>query len=105
MIEGTVYLNLYEAFHEWYFVVLYVAAVTALGFHLWHAVWSASQTWGSDKPNRNPTIRRFSAAVAITVTVAFAIVPLGFIADVFPEPPAAEADLMLEHESPSRCSN
>ena len=61
VIEGTVYLNLYEAFHEWYFVVLYVAAVTALGFHLWHAVWSATQTWGSDKPNRNPTIRRFSA--------------------------------------------
>lgn len=90
LAEGTVYANLYEAFHEWYFVVLYVAAVAALGFHLWHAVWSASQTWGTDKPNRNPTIRRLSATIAIGVAIGFAAVPIAFFADVLPEPPGYE---------------
>ncbi len=87
LAEGTVYLNLYQAFHEWYFVLLYVAAVGALGFHLWHAIWSATQTWGADKPNRNPTLRRFSAGTAIVVSVAFAAVPIAFWVDILPAPP------------------
>ena len=88
--EGTVYLNLYEAFQEWYVVLIYVAAVIGLGFHLWHAIWSAAQTWGADKPNRNPTIRRFAAGTAIVVTVGFAAVPICFWTDVLPEPGGAE---------------
>ncbi len=87
LVEGAVYLNLYQAFQEWYFVLLYVAAVCALGFHLWHAIWSATQTWGSDKPNRNPTLRRFSAGTAIVVTVAFAALPIAFWIDILPAPP------------------
>ena len=87
LTEGTVYANLYGAFHEWYFVLIYVAAVCGLGFHLWHAIWSATQTWGADKPNRNPTLRRFSAGTAIVVTVAFAAVPIAFWTDILPAPP------------------
>lgn len=86
VIEGAVYENMYEAFSEWYFVLVYVVAVLALGFHLWHGIWSATQTWGSDKPNRNPTIRRFAAGTAVTVTIAFAAVPVAFWVDLLPEP-------------------
>ncbi len=91
LAEGTVYANLYEAFQKWYFVLLYLAAVLALGFHLRHAVWSVTQTWGADKPNRNPTLRRLSAGTAIVVTAAFAAVPVAFFAGALPEPPAAAA--------------
>jgi len=91
--SGTVYANLYDAFQKWYFVLLYVAAVAALGFHLRHAIWSIFQTGGWDKPNRNPTIRRFATTLAVSVTVAFAAVPIAFWSDILPTPPAREATL------------
>jgi succinate dehydrogenase / fumarate reductase cytochrome b subunit len=76
--EGVVYHNLEEAFSNPLFVVIYVAAATALGFHLRHAIWSAIQTGGWDKPNRNPTFRRISNWTALAVGVGFASVPVAF---------------------------
>ncbi|HYU61954.1 MAG TPA: succinate dehydrogenase cytochrome b subunit [Solirubrobacterales bacterium] len=84
--SGTVYSNLYLAFQEWWLVAIYVGAVVLLGFHLYHALWSVTQTAGWDKPNRNPTFRRAAAVIAIGVTVGFAAVPIAFFADVLPEP-------------------
>ncbi len=85
--EGTVYENLYDAFQKWYFVAIYVGAVALLGLHLYHALWSATQTAGWDKPNRNPTLRRFATGTAILVAVGFASVPIAFWTEVLPEPP------------------
>jgi succinate dehydrogenase / fumarate reductase cytochrome b subunit len=91
--DGAVYANLYDAFQKWYFVLVYVAAVSFLGLHLHHAVWSVTQTAGWDKPNRNPTFRRFAAGTAIAVAVGFAAVPIAFWTDILPAPPAPEAQL------------
>lgn len=84
--SGEVYANVYNAFQKWYFVLLYVAAVVALGFHLRHAMWSVFQTAGWDKPNRNATFRGFATTLAVAVTVAFAAVPLAVWTDVLPAP-------------------
>lgn len=84
--EGTVYANLYDAFQKWYFVVIYVAAVVVLGFHLRHALWSVTQTAGWDKPNRNPTLRRGATFVAGAVTVGFAAIPILFWTGALPSP-------------------
>jgi succinate dehydrogenase / fumarate reductase cytochrome b subunit len=88
--SGTVYANLYDAFQEWWLVLIYVAAVVLLGLHLFHALWSATHTAGWDKPNRNPTLRRGAAVLAIGVTVAFAAVPIAFWVDALPEPSGAQ---------------
>jgi succinate dehydrogenase / fumarate reductase cytochrome b subunit len=79
---GTVYANLDAAFAKWYFVVLYVGAVTLLGLHLRHAIWSVTQTAGWDKPNRNTTFRRFATGLALFAAVGFALVPLAFFTGV-----------------------
>ncbi len=76
--SGTVYANLSAAFQKWYFVLLYVLAVVALGFHLRHALWSATQTMGADRPDRNLAIRRSATALSVIVTVGFAIIPIFF---------------------------
>lgn len=86
--EGTVYANLHAAFDKWYFVVLYVGAVLLLGMHLRHAIWSVTQTAGWDKPNRNPTFRRFATWLAVAVTVGFAAVPICFFTGILPDPPS-----------------
>jgi succinate dehydrogenase / fumarate reductase cytochrome b subunit len=86
--EGEIYSNLYGAFQKWYFVVLYVAAVTALGYHLRHGVWSLFQTLGLDSPARNPYLRHGATALATVVVVGFAIIPLAFFTGALPEPTA-----------------
>jgi succinate dehydrogenase cytochrome b subunit len=88
--EGTVYANLYEAFQKWYFVLLYVSAVSLLGLHLRHALWSVTQTAGWDKPNRNPTFRRAANVLALSVAIGFAAIPVCFWTGVLPEPGGAE---------------
>ncbi len=86
LAEGTVYANLYDAFQQLWIVVLYVAAVAILGFHLRHALWSVLQTHGVDAPNRNPTIRRGATATAVLITVGFAAIPIVIYAGLLPEP-------------------
>jgi len=76
--QGAVYDNLDRAFQDPLFVVIYVAASLALGFHLLHAVWSFFQTGGWDKPNRNPTLRRLSTVIAVGVAGGFMAVPIAF---------------------------
>jgi succinate dehydrogenase / fumarate reductase cytochrome b subunit len=84
--EGEIYSNLYGAFQKWYFVVIYVAAVTALGYHLRHGVWSLFQTLGLDRPARNPYLRHGATGLAVVVAVGFAIIPLAFFTGALPEP-------------------
>ena len=86
LASGAVYANVYDAFQEWWLVAIYVIAVGLLGLHLWHALWSATQTWGADKPNRNPTFRRAAKAISLAVAIGFAVVPLAFFTGILPEP-------------------
>ena len=86
LAEGQVYANLYDAFQEWWLVVIYVAAVVVLGFHLRHALWSVLQTHGFDAPNRNPSFRRGANATALLITVGFAAIPIAIFAGLLPEP-------------------
>ena len=88
--SGEVYANLYDAFQEWYLVVIYVAASAALYLHLRHALWSATQTAGWDRPNRNPTFRRTATALAVAVAIGFAVLPVAIWADLLPEPESGQ---------------
>lgn len=84
--EGEIYSNLHGAFQKWYFVVLYLAALGALAYHLRHGVWSMFQTLGLDRPSRNAYLRHGSTALAVIVALGFALVPLGFLTGVLPDP-------------------
>ena len=84
--EGDVYANLYNAFQEWYFVVIYVAAVIFLAFHLRHGIWSLTQTLGWDSPSRNRSIRYTATGLSIVLAVGFDAVPILFFTDVLDAP-------------------
>ncbi len=93
--EGAVYANLYNAFQKWYFVLLYVAAVGSLGFHLRHGVWSAAQTLGLDSPERNQAIRRTAGALAVVIVVGFVLVPVLFWTGALAAPDAASTQASI----------
>lgn len=90
--QGEVYANVWSAFQETWIVVLYVAMMGVLFFHLRHALWSLIQTAGWDKPNRNATFRRGATVTAVAVSVAFAVVPIMFWAGAMPEPLETSSD-------------
>lgn len=88
--KGALYANLYNAFQEWYFVVIYLAALVFLGLHLRHAIWSLCQTLGLDSPERNFGIRMSANGLTLVIVVGFALIPVLFFAGVLAEPPAEE---------------
>jgi succinate dehydrogenase / fumarate reductase cytochrome b subunit len=62
----SVYRNVVVGFSVWYVSVFYVAAMVALGFHMYHGVWSMFQTLGLN----NVRVNRFYRALATVSSVA-----------------------------------
>ena len=84
--NGTVYANAYLAFQKWWIVLIYIGALTVLGFHLNHALWSGAQTSGMDNPDRNWFWRRLATGVTLVTVIGFALVPVLFWTDALPKP-------------------
>jgi succinate dehydrogenase / fumarate reductase, cytochrome b subunit len=78
-VRGGVYHNVVESFNQWWLVVIYVAAMVALGLHLYHGTWSMFQTFGVNSRRWDRVIRRTAATVAIVVFVGFSAVPIGVL--------------------------
>jgi succinate dehydrogenase / fumarate reductase cytochrome b subunit len=65
-------------------VLLYVAAMGALGLHLYHGVWSSVRTLGASKASADPLKRPIAAALALVVWLGFTIIPITIFAGIFP---------------------
>jgi succinate dehydrogenase / fumarate reductase, cytochrome b subunit len=57
------------------FVIFYVLAMVALGFHLWHGFQSAFQSLGANG-RFTPAIKIFGKAFSVIVAFLFAIIPI-----------------------------
>ncbi len=75
-VSGDPYHNVVQAFRAWPVVVVYLLALLALGFHLFHGTWSMFQTLGLNSDDWDGTIRGLAWLVAIVVPVGFAVVPI-----------------------------
>jgi succinate dehydrogenase / fumarate reductase cytochrome b subunit len=87
--ETDVYGNVVKGFSKWWVVLFYVAAMAALGLHLYHGAWSSLRTIGAVKPSRNPLRHAGAAIVALIVTLGFLAVPLGVLFGVVDPTPTA----------------
>jgi len=68
----SVYRNVVIGFSVWYVSAFYIAAMVALGLHMYHGVWSMFQTLGVNTENASRVYRALA-------TVSSAIVVLGNI--------------------------
>jgi succinate dehydrogenase / fumarate reductase cytochrome b subunit len=59
---------------------LYVAAMVALGLHLFHGVASSVQTWGLNGPRSFPWVERVGIALALALAAAFVAIPVAVFA-------------------------
>lgn len=81
-VRGDIYGNLVGGFQRPWAVALYLVAVFALAMHLYHGIWSTTQTLGIKSPRSNRPIRAVATLVALVVFVGFSAVPIGVAAGV-----------------------
>lgn len=70
------YANMVAGFQFLPTVLFYLVALTALGLHLYHGVWSVFQTLGLNNANTTKALHMTAIAVAVIVAGGFASVPL-----------------------------
>jgi succinate dehydrogenase / fumarate reductase cytochrome b subunit len=81
-IEGDVYANVVTGFQVWWVSAFYIVAQVALGFHLYHGLWSLFQSLGWSHPRFNPWRRTFAHAFAWIITLGNISFPLAVLAGV-----------------------
>jgi succinate dehydrogenase / fumarate reductase cytochrome b subunit len=71
-----VYANVVRSFRIWWVALFYVAAMAALGLHLFHGAWSSVRSIGVSPPSPRPLNRRMSLVIAVVVWAAFTAIPV-----------------------------
>lgn len=64
------------AFEQLWYVIFYIIAIIALGYHLLHGVFSAHRTIGLYHPLYNKIVKLAGAVFAIAITIGYIIIPL-----------------------------
>jgi succinate dehydrogenase / fumarate reductase cytochrome b subunit len=75
-ITKDLYLEVKEAFGQWWYVLLYVLSMVAIAFHLWHGFESAFQTLGINHPHYTPWIQKIGRAFSVLIPAGFALIPI-----------------------------
>jgi len=78
--EGNVYHNVVTGFSVWYVSLFYIVAQVALGFHLYHGLWSMFQSLGWNHPRYNRWRNGFAHAFAWIITLGNISFPVAVLA-------------------------
>jgi len=78
-VEGDVYHNMVAGFSVWWVSLFYIVAQVALGFHLYHGLWSMFQSLGWSHPRFNLWRNGFAHAFAWLITLANISFPLAVL--------------------------
>jgi succinate dehydrogenase / fumarate reductase cytochrome b subunit len=72
----NVYNNLVNGFSNPAIAGFYIVAQIALGMHLYHGIWSLTQSVGADHPKYNALRQRASIVGTLLVVLGFVVVPI-----------------------------
>jgi succinate dehydrogenase / fumarate reductase cytochrome b subunit len=90
-VEGAVNHNFVRGFQVVGASAAYVAAMVALGLHMYHGGWSLFQTLGISHPRYNNLRLVFATILAIVVVLANVSFPVSVLAGLVKEAPQAAA--------------
>jgi succinate dehydrogenase / fumarate reductase, cytochrome b subunit len=72
-----------DTFSTWWMTIIYLVAMVALGMHLHHGVWSASQTLGwTNSAASRARAKALGWLVAVVIAGGFSLVPIFVLAGV-----------------------
>jgi succinate dehydrogenase / fumarate reductase, cytochrome b subunit len=75
-VEGDVYHNFVAGFQNPLVLFVYLVAQAALCLHLYHGLWSVTQTLGANHPKYNPIRRPAAIGLALLIFLGFVIPPV-----------------------------
>ena len=81
-VAGDVYHNVVAGFSIWWVSGVYIVAQLALGLHLYHGVWSMTQTLGLSHASYDRLRRGFAVLVAFVVVGGNISIPLAVLTGV-----------------------
>ena len=81
-VHGDPYHNLVAGFSVWPVAVIYVLANLVLGLHLYHGLWSLSQSLGWNPVRFEPWRRRIAQVFALVITLGNLSFPIAVLTGV-----------------------
>ena len=78
-VAGDPYNNIVIGFENVWVSLFYIVGVIALGFHLYHGLWSATQTFGLNNPKYNRYRRPTALAIAVLISAGYISIPLAVL--------------------------
>jgi succinate dehydrogenase / fumarate reductase, cytochrome b subunit len=78
-IEGDVYHNLVSGFQVWWVSAWYIFAITLLGFHLRHGIWSMFQSVGIAHPRHTQNLKRAALLIATLIVLGYISIPISIL--------------------------
>ena len=74
--DRTIYQIVHSAFHNPWYVGIYVAAMIVVAVHISHGFWSLFQTLGANHPRYMPFVERVGIGVSLIFGAGFGLIPL-----------------------------
>jgi succinate dehydrogenase / fumarate reductase cytochrome b subunit len=79
-VHGAAYNNVIIGFSYWYVSAIYALFMIPLGLHIYHGLWSATQTLALQHPEIKKWRRPFAVGVAILIAACNISIPVAVIA-------------------------
>lgn len=100
-VHGDPYNNLVLGFQRPLVVGFYLVAQVALGMHLYHGIWSLTQTLGADHPKYNGLRQSVAAGLTLLIVLGFVAVPISVLTGVLqPDPPEVAQERAIDPSQP-----
>jgi succinate dehydrogenase / fumarate reductase cytochrome b subunit len=81
--QGDVYGNVVSGFKVWWVSLWYIFAISLLGIHLSHGIWSMFQSVGLAGKRQTPLLKKAAQAIALLIVLGYISIPisvlLGFV--------------------------
>ena len=84
-IEGDVYHNVVSGFQVWWVSLSYIVAISLLGLHLRHGLWSMFQTLGFHHPRYMKRLKTAAGLVSFAIFWGFVSIPIAGVLKIIPQ--------------------
>ena len=81
-IAGDPYNNVVIGFENLWVSLFYIVGVIALGLHLYHGLWSATQTFGLNNPKYNRWRRPVALWAAVLIAAGYISIPVAVLTGI-----------------------
>ena len=76
------YAIIVSGFQQWPVALFYIVAVSSLGLHIVHGVWSMFQSVGLNHPKYDPMIHRGAVILSSLIVAGYVSIPLAVLIGV-----------------------